>query len=206
MLELVVEILEVELLLEDFALHLEGVFLLNLLLDLLDKAEHIAHAQNTPGHTVGIKRLDALEILPYPGEDNRHAGDVAYAYRRAATRVAVELGEYRACNADRVVEVLRDIDRVLTGHCVDDKINLGAISQPGLETADFIHHLVVDMGASRCIINNEVGGDFPGPVATFAHDEFDVLRAFHREDIEPAAFADDMQLLNGGGAVNIERD
>ncbi len=45
--------------------------------------------------------------------------------RRAAAGVAVQLGEDDARDVEQVVEALRDVDRILPGHRIDDEQNLG---------------------------------------------------------------------------------
>ena len=67
--------------------------------------------------------------LAHAGEADRRAGDFLDGERRAAARVAVELGEHDAGEAEALVERRRGLHRVLTDHRVDheeDVLRLGA--------------------------------------------------------------------------------
>ena len=90
-------------------------------LGLLDERHHVAHAEDAARHAVGVERLEVLELLAGAGEEDRLADHFLHRQRRAATRVAVDLGEDHAVEADGLVERLRDVDRFLTGHRVDDE-------------------------------------------------------------------------------------
>ena len=69
----------------------------------------------------GRNSSNLSSCLAHAGEAHRRAGDLLHAERRAAARVAVELGEDDAGEAEAVVEALRGLDRVLADHRVDDE-------------------------------------------------------------------------------------
>ena len=56
------------------------------------------------GHAVGVERLELVELLAGTGEEDRLADDLLHRQRGAAARVAVDLGEDHAVEADRLVE------------------------------------------------------------------------------------------------------
>ncbi len=89
------------------------------LLGLLDQAEHVAHAEDAPGHAVGVELLELVELLTGGGEGDRPADDLLDAERGAAAGVAVELRHDHAVDRQRGVERLGHADGVLTGHRVD---------------------------------------------------------------------------------------
>ena len=99
-------------------------------LDLLDEREHVAHAEDAARHAVGVERLELVELLAGTGEQDRLADDFLHRQRGATARVAVDLGEDHAVEPDRVVERLRDVDRFLTGHRVDDEQRVVRLRPP----------------------------------------------------------------------------
>ena len=102
-------------------------------LGLLDQREHVAHAEDAARHPVGVERLEVLELLAGPGEEDRLADHFLHRQRRATARVAVDLGEDDAVEPDGLVERLRDVDRFLTGHRVDDEqrvVRLHRVADP----------------------------------------------------------------------------
>ena len=91
---------------------------------LLDQAQHVAHAEDPLRHAVGVEALELVELLARAREQDRLAGDRLDRQRRAAARVAVELGHHHAVELHGLGELLRDVDRVLAGHRVDDEQDL----------------------------------------------------------------------------------
>ena len=73
------------------------------------------------GHAIGMEEVEVVELLAGADELDRLAGDGAHAERGAAAGVAVELGEDDAVDVDALLELLGGVDRVLTGHGVDDE-------------------------------------------------------------------------------------
>ena len=73
------------------------------------------------GHAVGVERLELVELLAGTGEEDRLADDLLHRQRGAAARVAVDLGEDHAVEADGLVELGGDVHRFLAGHRVDDE-------------------------------------------------------------------------------------
>ena len=100
----------------------------------LDQRQHVAHAEDARGHAVGMERLEPGELLAHARELDRLAGDVAHRERRAAARVAVELGEHDAGERQALVERARDVDRVLALHRVDHEQRLDGL-QRGVQLA-----------------------------------------------------------------------
>src|SRR5919199_1667743 len=120
-LELLEEVLERELVAAQLALELARLVLLELLLGLLDERHDVAHAEDPLRHPLGVEALELVELLAHAREQDRLAGDRLDAQRRAAARVAVELGHHHAVEVHRGGELLGDVDGVLAGHGVDDE-------------------------------------------------------------------------------------
>ena len=60
------------------------------------RREHVAHAEDPPGHAVGVEQLEGVELLAGAGEGDGAARDLLDRQRRAAAGVAVELREDHA--------------------------------------------------------------------------------------------------------------
>ena len=72
----------------------------------------------------GWNRSKSSSFSPVRGEHDRPAGQLHDRQRGAAARVAVELGQHDAVEADAVQEGLRGGHRVLADHRVDDEQDL----------------------------------------------------------------------------------
>ena len=71
--------------------------------------------------------FDIAELLARAGKLDRLAGDCLGGQRRAAACIAVHLCHQDTGDAERLVERLRDIDRVLTGHRIDNQHDFGRL-------------------------------------------------------------------------------
>ena len=90
----------------------------------------------------------AIELLAHAHELDRLAGHLAHRKRRAAARVAVELGQHHTGERQRVVEGLGHVDRVLALHRVDHEQRLDRI-QRRMQRLDLVHHRLVDRQGDR---------------------------------------------------------
>ena len=92
----------------------------------------------------GWKGSNSAELLAGRRVEDRLAGDGLDRERRAAARVAVELGHHDAVELGRLGELLGDVDRVLAGHRVDDQqhvVRLRAL----LDVGELLHQVLVDV-------------------------------------------------------------
>src|SRR5688500_8617524 len=196
--DLLLEVLEVEAL---ALLHLLGDALRLLEVDLgvrlLDQREDVAHAEDARRHALGMERLQAVELLRDAGELDRLAGDVAHGERRAAARIAVELGEDHAGERQALVERARDVDRVLPLHRVDDEQRLDRL-QLRVQLGDLAHHLLVDRQASGGVDDQHVHV-MRARVLERAAGDVDGFFLFHGLNESGAGLAGHtLQLLDGG--------
>ena len=104
LLHLLEEVLERELALAQHLLGLRLLVLVEGRLGLLDEREHVAHAEDAARHAVGVERLELVELLAGTREQDRLADDFLHRQRGTTARVAVDLGEDHAVEADRLVE------------------------------------------------------------------------------------------------------
>ena len=94
-----------------------------------------------------MERLEILEPLAAADKRDRHADDRHDRQRRAAARVAVELRQHDAGDADPRVELARALDRVLPGHRVGDEQQVRRVGHV-LDRDELGHQLVVDVQAA----------------------------------------------------------
>ena len=185
-------------------LHLSGLLGVIRLFCLLDEGQHIAHAQNAVGHPVGMERLDVLQLFADTGELDRLSGNGADGKRRAASRVAVQLGQHHGVDIQPLVEALSGVHRVLTGHGVHDQHDLVWLDG-GLDVFQLVHQSLVHMQTAGGVQKHHV-------VTVLTGVEDGLLRRLHRilgslfKHGNPQLFAADLQLLNGGGTVNVAGD
>ena len=186
------------------ARHIHGLLLVKALLRLLDEAEHVAHAEDARGHAVRVEGLDVGEFFADAGELDGLARDRAHGDGRAAAGVAVEFGEDDAIYAQFLVEGVGDGDGILTGHGVDDEEDLLRLDR-GADLAQLLHELLVDVQTAGSIDDDRVAAivarvfhSLPGDLHWVA------LTLF--KDLHAHLTADDLQLLDGRGAVDVAGD
>ena len=95
------------------------------------------------------------------GERNRHADDRHHRQRRAAARVAIELGEHDAGDADAAVELAGALDRVLPGHRVGDVEQVRRLHGV-LDRLQLDHQVVVDVQPAGGVDDDGVVALGPG--------------------------------------------
>ena len=74
-----------------------------------------------------MKRLEVLQALAASDKCNRDADDADHRQCRATAGVAVHLGQHHTGDADAPVELSGALDRVLPGHRVGDKQQVGRL-------------------------------------------------------------------------------
>ena len=154
-LELLAEVVERELVLPQLLFELRRLVLVDRLLGLLDERQHVAHAEHPRHDAIGMEQLEILEPLAAPDERDRHADDRDHRERRAAARVAIELRQHDAGDADAAVELAGALDRVLPGHRVGDVEQIGRLHGV-LDRLQLVHQVVVDVQAARRVDDDRV--------------------------------------------------
>jgi hypothetical protein len=81
------------------------------------------------GDTVGMERLQRVELLADADQLDRAAGDGPHRQRRTAAGVAVDAGQHDAGDGKTLVERLGDVHGVLAGHGVGDEQRLRRLGQ-----------------------------------------------------------------------------
>ena len=197
------EVVEGELTLEQLLGRLLGLVLLEGLLGLLDQGEDVAHAQDAPGHAVGVELLEGVELLPRRCEGDRLADDLLDRECGAATGVTVELREDDAVDGEGLVEHLGHADGVLTGHRVDDEERVVRRDDAG-DHPDLLHHLGVDGEPTGGVDDQHVAPEAASLLETLGRGEHRVAGLGEHRDAD--LVAERAELLDGGGALEVGAD
>ncbi len=176
-LELIAKILERELVRPDLLFEPLRILAVDRRFGALDERQHVAHAQHARDDALGMERLEILEPLAAADERDRHADDRDDRQRRAAARVAVELRQHDAGDADAPVELAGALDRVLPGHRVGDVEQIRRLGRV-LDRDELGHQLVVDVQPAGRVDDDDVEPEVGG-----LGDR--ALRARHRIHLRP---------------------
>ena len=171
---------------------------------LFDEADDVAHAQNPRRHALGMKRLELVELFADAGELDRLAGDGLHAQRRAAARVAVELGENGAGDVQRLVKMRGDVDGFLAGRGVEHEQNFLRLHEVA-QAHQFLHERLVNLQTPGGVENQNVALICFREIQRLAGDFQNVrLAAFHKNR-RVNLFAERFQLIHRRRTVNIRR-
>jgi hypothetical protein len=83
----------------------------------------------------GMEFLQRVHLFAGADQLDRLAGDGAHGQRRAAAAIAVHAGQHEAGDADALVEIARQVDRVLTGQRIGHQqvsCGLGAVADSAI--------------------------------------------------------------------------
>ena len=148
-----------------------------------------------------MEQLDHVQLFAGADELDGLSGGGPDGQCRAASGVAVQLGQHHAVDAQRVIEGLGGVHRVLAGHGVHHQQDLVGLHR-GLDVPQFVHQRLVDVqtagGIQKYHVVAVVGGVFhrlPGDghgvdLPHFKHGNVQLL-AHH------------LQLVDGGGTVHV---
>jgi hypothetical protein len=142
--------------------------------------------------------------LPHAREPHRGARHLLHAEGSAPAGVTVELCQDDAREAEAVVERLRRLDRVLPDHRVDDEEHVLGGDRV-LDVVELLHEGLVDREAARRIVDDDVvlrgAGLRQGLLA-----DIERSGAGDVEDGDVNLRAEDLELLDGGGALHVGGD
>jgi hypothetical protein len=150
-----------------------------------------------------VKELEIFETFAAPDKGDGNADDRDHRQGRAATRIAIELGQHDARDPDAAIELTCALDRVLPCHGVRDVQQIRG-PHGGLDRLQFLHQLVVDMQPTRGVDDDRIEalGLGLGQGAGRARDRIHGLGRVH---LDIRFLADNRQLLNRRRATHIGR-
>ena len=171
-------------------------------LGFFDEREDVAHAEDARDDAVGMKRFERIVFFADACEFHRRARHFADGKRRAAARIAVELRQNDAGDAEALVKFSGGANGVLADHGVGDEENFGG-REIALELRELVHQFVVDVQAAGGVDENYVaGGEF-----RFAHRAANNFERLVGARAGPAGsaggFRDLRELLARGGAIDV---
>ena len=202
LLDLIVEVVKVELVLANLLLQSLGFFLIKLLLGALHQRDHVAHAEDSVGHTGGVEQVDGFHLLARTNKLDGLGHHRADTQCGTAAGVAVELGQHHTVEIEAVVEGLGRVDGILSRHGVDDKQGLVGTNMI-LQTFYLGHHLLVHCQASggideHCVVAFRLGL-LEGVVCYLV----DVLVVVLSIDGHVYLASHHAQLLDGGRTIHV---
>ena len=152
-----------------------------------------------------MELLQGVEMLAGADELDRHAGDRFDREGRPAAGVAIELRHDDAVQPQRFVERLGAVHGILPRHAVHDQIHLIGADLL-FDPCQLLHQLCIDVQPAGRVEDDDrnllVAGFFDRVLA----DEHRVRRSRLRVDLAAELLAEHLQLVNGGGALEVGRD
>ncbi len=115
-----------------------------------------------------MEPIELVELLAGGRELDRRTGDGLHAQRRAAARVAVELRQHDAVERDVLLERLRDVDRFLARHRVEDEQHVVRLRLVAYARQLF-HQCLVDVEAAGGVEDHDVAAVFTRARDSVAH-------------------------------------
>ena len=88
---------------------------------LFDKREHVAHTQDAAGKTIWMKEVEVAKFFTRRYERDWTTNNFLDTECCTTARVAIEFGEDDTIEFEGCVKRFGRVDRVLTGHRVNDK-------------------------------------------------------------------------------------
>ena len=122
-------------------------------LRLLDQGEHVAHAEDAARHALGVEYLEIGKFFTDADVLHRSAGYGLDGQGRAASGVAVHLGQYHAGEFEIAARGFGHRHRVLTGHGVGHEQDFLRL-HGGLDVHQLLHERRVDVQTARGIEND----------------------------------------------------
>ena len=102
-----------------------------------------------------MKGFKAVELFRYADKLQRLSGDVAHRKRRAAARIAIDLGQHHARERQGIAKGLRRVHGVLPLHGVHHEKCFDRLEQI-VQCANFAHHRFVNAQATGRIDDQDV--------------------------------------------------
>ena len=172
-------------------------------LGLLDQRQHVAHAQDPRGHSVGVKEIEVRELLARGRKDHRSTHHTARGQHRTASRVVVEFRHDHARELEGLVERLGGVHGVLTRDRVKNEERV--VRRGGRADRLYLTHQRVINGETAGRVDNDHVTSEPRRLGDAALGDFD-RSARVRKDVDANLLGEDAQLFDGRGAREVRGD
>ena len=201
LLELIVVVLKSKAVLPQLFLQLGGLLFVVVGLGLFDKGQHVAHAQDTGGHAVGVEGLNHIQLFAGAHELDGLAGGGSDGEGGAAPGVTVQFGEDDAVDPQGLVKGGGGVYRVLAGHGVHHQQNLVGMDS-GLHPLQLVHQCLIHVETAGGIQKHHVAAVIFGVAdGVFSNLHRVSLALFKHGQLQLTAH--DLQLLDGCGTVHV---
>ena len=202
--ELRQEVVQVEGVVEDLLFEVFRVFLVDDLLGFFHEGDHVAHAEDSACHAVGVEKVDVGEFFAHTDKADGYARHFLDGEGRTAAGVTVHLREAHARKREALPEGLGDVHGFLTDHCVGDEQDFVGVDG-FLRLLEFLHQFFVNLQAARGIVDDEVETVVLRVLVTVLDDFHRVALAFvvHRN---ADGLAEHLQLLDSRRTVHVRCD
>ena len=144
-----------------------SVGLIELVLDLFDQRQHVAHTEDALRHPIRIERLKRVILLADANEFHRLPDHLLDRERRTAAGIAIHLGKYDTGYADPSMKLFRRSYRVLSGHRIRHEQNFRRM-RFAFNLHQLFHQLIVDVQTSGRIDQKRVIADVARLLQSFA--------------------------------------
>ena len=202
LLNLAEEIVEVELVLLDFALQLLGFLLVVLGLCALHEADDIAHTKDAVGHSLGVEHVEGFHFLACADKFDGFVHHGANTQGCTAAGVAIEFCQDDAIVVQAVVEFLGGIHGVLSRHGINNKERFVGLASL-LDGCNLAHQFLVNGQTTSGIDDNRVVSLGLGVLDAFAGDGHGVLALQIHVDGHVNLLCQHAKLLNGCGTIDV---
>ena len=149
-----------------------------------------------------MEHVDSFHLLARTNELDGFGHHRTDTQGSTTTGISIELREYHTVEIQTVVELLRRIHSILTGHGVHHK--QGLVRLDGLfQVRDLLHHLLIDSQSTGSIDDDDGIALLLRLADGVLGDLYHVLIAFLRIDIHTDGLAHHLQLLDGSRTVHV---
>src|SRR5690349_15123232 len=102
-----------------------------------------------------MKRLEFIQLLTCTRKLDRFTGDSLHAQGCATARIAVEFGENRTSDVERLIEMGRDVYSLLAGGSIEHEQNLLRFHEI-TQAHEFLHERFINLETTSGIKDDRV--------------------------------------------------
>ena len=205
MLNLVQKIVEVELVLADFALQFERFLFVKLFLCFLHKADDVTHAEDAVCHSFGMENVKRFHLFARSDKENGLINHVTNGKGSTTAGVAVKFCQHNSFEVEAVVELFGGVHGVLSGHGINHEERVVGLNR-SLDGGDFVHQFLIDGEASGGIDDDGVIAFRLGFVNAFKSNLDGVFFLAVHIHLHANLLTEHLELVNGGGTIDVAGD